>query len=87
MAAAEAAGRLPVPVTAWTTEVQDEHRLLGAVLARCSDERRDRRASTSRARTRRPAAPDAIAAASPEVDGTPDLWQALGGKLKPGLDL
>src|SRR5262249_51460612 len=28
-----------------------------------------------------------VKVAQPEDDGSPDLWQALGGKLKPGLDL
>ena len=73
-------------VTAWTTEVQDEHSLLGSVL-------------TALLRTREigaehlqgayaPVRPlPTVKVAQPEDDGSPDLWQALGGKLKPGLDL
>ncbi len=73
-------------VTAWTTEVQDEHRLLGAVL-------------TALLRLREIAAEHlqgayagvrplpTVSAAHPDAEGSPDLWQALGGKLKPGLDL
>jgi Pvc16 N-terminal domain len=73
-------------LTAWTTEVQDEHRLLGAVL-------------TSLLRHHEIAAEHlqgeyagvlplpVVSVAHQEGDGSSDLWQALGGKLKPGLDL
>jgi hypothetical protein len=73
-------------VTAWTTQARDEHALLGAVLA-----------VLLRHRTI-PAEhlPDALAAVRPVPAlsvGAPggadaaDFWSALGGQLKPGLDV
>jgi hypothetical protein len=73
-------------VTAWTTEVQDEHRLLGAVLTALLglDEIAAEHLQGAYASVR---PLPTVSAAQQGVDGTPDLWQALGGKLKPGLDL
>lgn len=72
-------------VTAWTAAVVDEHALLGAVLA-----------AVLLHRELPPAyLPDAYAAVQPLPtlglggDGrdVSDFWSALGGQLKPGLDL
>jgi hypothetical protein len=73
-------------LTAWTTEVQDEHRLLGAVLTALLGKHEIAEEHLQGAYAGVRPVPT-IAAAEPGVDGTPDLWQALGGKLKPGLDL
>ena len=73
-------------VTAWTTEVQDEHRLLGAVLAGLLRNREIAAEHLQGAYA--PVRPlPTVKVAEPGEDGSPDLWQALGGKLKPGLDL
>src|SRR5919197_5455971 len=71
-------------VTAWTTEVQDEHRLLGAVLAALLSHREIAAEHLQGAYADVRPLPT-VSAAQPEGDGSPDLWQALGGKLKPGL--
>jgi len=73
-------------VTAWTTEVQDEHRLLGSLLATLL--RGGEIAAEHLQGAYAPVRPlPTVKVAQPEDDGSPDLWQALGGKLKPGLDL
>src|SRR5215211_5167772 len=73
-------------VTAWTTEVQDEHRLLGALLATLLRSREI--AADHLQGAYAPVRPlPAVMVAQPGEEGSPDLWQALGGKLKPGLDL
>ncbi|HXJ62942.1 MAG TPA: DUF4255 domain-containing protein [Actinomycetota bacterium] len=73
-------------VTAWTTEVQDEHRLLGSLLATLLTSREIGAEHLQGAYA--PVRPlPTVKVAQPEDDGSPDLWQALGGKLKPGLDL
>ncbi len=73
-------------ITAWTSEVRDEHSLLGSVLhalllAPCLDPQylRGPYASVH-------PLPD-IQVAMPEGKDTADFWSALGGQLKPGLDL
>ena len=73
-------------VTAWTSEVRDEHQLLGDVLAtllghRVIDARHLRGAYESV----RPL--PLISVARPDERDQSDFWSALGGQLKPGLDL
>jgi len=73
-------------VTAWTTEVRDEHSLLGSLLATLLKSREIAPEHLQGAYA--PVRPlPTVKVAQPEDDGSPDLWQALGGKLKPGLDL
>lgn len=73
-------------VTAWTTAVHDEHQLLGAVLAAL--------VGTGRLPAAHLPAPLDAALPLPTVSvGThrdserKDLWSAVGGQLKPALDL
>jgi hypothetical protein len=71
-------------VTAWVTDVRDEHRLLGAVLA-----------TVARPRTLDPPhLPDALRNLPPPTmhldTGAPDaadLWPAIGGRFHPTLNL
>jgi hypothetical protein len=73
-------------VTAWTTEVADEHRLLGAVLAGLlqhpvvAEEHLPALYRLVRPLPR-------LEVADPNGEETADIWSALGGQLKPGLDL
>jgi hypothetical protein len=73
-------------VTAWTTEVQDEHRLLGAVLTALLGHREIGEDHLQGAYAGVRPLPT-LTAAMPDGDEGPDLWTALGGQLKPGLDL
>jgi Pvc16 N-terminal domain len=72
-------------VTAWTSEIRDEHSLLGATLAAllCHDEvSADYLRGPFATVTPRPS----IAVAANGGDNS-DFWSALGGQLKPGLDM
>jgi len=73
-------------VTAWTSEVHDEHQLLGQVLATllCTPELAAGHLAGGYAAVR-PLPSLSVA----ELDGrdNADFWSALGGQLKPGLDL
>lgn len=73
-------------VTAWTTDVKDEHQLLGSLLTAFL--------------TNHEIAPDylqgayaavrpipTMKASLPNGDDNTDFWTALGGQIKPGLDL
>ena len=73
-------------VTAWTSEVADEHRLLGAVLAALLQYPvvTDEHLPTS---YREILPLPTLEVASPNGKETADIWSALGGQLKPGLDL
>jgi hypothetical protein len=73
-------------VTAWTTEVQDEHRLLGAVLTSLLGHREIEADHLKGAYAGVRPLPT-LTVAMPDGDEGPDLWTALGGQLKPGLDL
>jgi hypothetical protein len=73
-------------VTAWTSEVRDEHALLGAVLQSLLRTRvlpQEHLAPELVAKSPSPA----ISVATPDDRETSDFWSALGGQLKPGLDL
>ena len=73
-------------VTAWTAETRDEHRLLGGILAALLGN------SEIGAEHLAPALVDVGAAptlrvARPDSKDFADFWSAIGGQLKPGLDL
>jgi hypothetical protein len=73
-------------VTAWTADVGDEHRLLGALLTALLA------APELPAEHLRGAMADlrplpSIQVADPDGGDSTDFWSALGGRLKPGLDV
>lgn len=73
-------------VTAWTSEVRDEHSLLGAVLQslllapRLAPEYIGHGYADVRPLP-------SLQVAMPDGKDTADFWSAIGGQLKPGLDL
>jgi len=73
-------------VTAWTSEVQDEHSLLGhtlaALLLHHTIEERYLQGAVAQVLPH-----PTLAVAGPEGRDNSDFWSALGGQLKPGLDL
>lgn len=73
-------------VTAWTTETQDEHALLGQVLATmlANDHLPTEHMVESYAHVR-PLPTFSVASADGKDQA--DFWSAVGGQLKPGLDL
>ncbi|MTK03514.1 DUF4255 domain-containing protein [Micromonospora sp. CP22] len=75
-------------VTAWTKRPTDEHRLLAALLAGLvrHDELPADRLTGSLAALRL-AVPMVVAAPPGEGRALADVWTALGGELKPSLDL
>jgi Pvc16 N-terminal domain len=73
-------------VTAWTTEVQDEHRLLGSVLSTLlTHDEIDAEYLQGEYASVRPV--PTLVVARPDGEQDPDLWSALGGQLKPALNL
>jgi hypothetical protein len=73
-------------VTAWTAEVRDEHALLGSVLATLLEhgELPAEHLQGSYA----PVRPlPSLDVAPPDARDQPEFWEALGGQLKPGLDM
>ena len=75
-------------VTAWTQRPEDEHRLLSALLA-CflrHDAIPDELLEGPLAGPGRPAA-ITVGLPPPEDRGFADVWSALGGELKPSLDV
>jgi hypothetical protein len=73
-------------VTAWTADVGDEHRLLGALLATLlttselpAEHLREGLAGLHPL--------PSVQVALPDGNDSTDFWSALGGQLKPGLDL
>lgn len=85
--------RAPLPrmdcrylVTAWTSEVRDEHSLLGAVLQACLvTAELPEQYLQGAYRDVRPL--PALRVGMPDGKDTADFWSAIGGQLKPGLDL
>lgn len=73
-------------VTAWTQRTEDEHRLLSAVLTCFLRHEHLPRDLLSGALAEAPA-PLAIGMPPPEDRSFTDVWSALGGELKPSLDL
>ncbi len=73
-------------VTAWTTEIMDEHALLGGVLATLlKEDRLDAPYLEGSLAEVTPVPSMRIATAY--SDDKSEFWSALGGQLKPGLDL
>jgi hypothetical protein len=73
-------------VTAWTSEVRDEHSLLGAVLQACL--LAPQLTTEHLAPAYRDVRPlPTLRIGAPDRKDTADFWSALGGQLKPGLDL
>lgn len=73
-------------VTAWTSEVGDEHSLLGAVLRACllTSEIGPQYLMPRNAEIR---PLPSLRVGMPDGKDTADFWSALGGQLKPGLDV
>lgn len=80
--------KLSYLITAWTQRPQDEHRLLSAVLG-CflrHDRLPDHALTGGLARLTLPV-PVSVALPPPEDRSFADVWSALGGELKPSLDI
>lgn len=80
--------RLSYLVTAWTTRPEDEHRLLSAALG-CllSHEMLPVAALPDALRALKASIPLTVAVPPPESRSIADIWSALGGELKPSLDV
>ncbi|MEU3993053.1 DUF4255 domain-containing protein [Streptomyces platensis] len=80
--------RLSYLVTAWTTRPEDEHRLLSAALG-CllSHEILPAAALPDVLRGLEVSIPLTVAVPPPESRSIADIWSALGGELKPSLDV
>jgi hypothetical protein len=80
--------KLSYLVTAWTSRPEDEHRLLASLL-RCfllHDAMPDDLVAGPLAETGRPL-PLTVGMPPPEDRAFADVWSALGGELKPSLDI
>jgi len=73
-------------VTAWTSEVRDEHQLLGSVLGTFLSNGIVAPEFLAGPYSEIRPLPSVLVAASDGRDNS-DFWSALGGQLKPGLDL
>ncbi len=73
-------------VTAWTTDVKDEHQLLGSLLTALltNQEIAPEYLQGDFARVR---PIPALKVAEPKAQDDADFWRALGGQIKPGLDV
>ena len=80
--------RLSYLITAWTKRPEDEHRLLSAVLATLlPQEVLPAEALTGALAALGLTVPITVAAAPAESRSLADIWSALGGELKPSLDV
>ncbi|MVO85338.1 DUF4255 domain-containing protein [Streptomyces sp. p1417] len=80
--------RLSYLVTAWTKTPQDEHRLLSAVLATLLPHELLSAAELPDALGRLGlSVPMTVASNQSEARSLADIWSALGGELKPSLDV
>ena len=81
--------KLSYLVTAWTQRPEDEHRLLSALLATLSAVRRGADRPARRADLAEVGLPVqlTIGLPPPEDRGFADVWSALGGELKPSIDV
>jgi hypothetical protein len=80
--------RLSYLVTAWTTRPEDEHRLLSALLILLlQHEILPAEDLTGALRDLNLSIPMTVAVPPPESRSLADLWSALGGELKPSLDV
>ena len=73
-------------VTAWTSEVKDEHQLLGSLLAALLRNQEIAPDYLKGAYEKVRPLP-ALQVAQTDEKSNSDFWSALGGQLKPGLDL
>ncbi len=74
-------------MTVWTQRPEDEHRVLSSLLAGfLKYERLPDDVLPGRSR-RNAAQPHGVALPPPKERSLADLWSALGGELKPSLDL
>ncbi|MGI5256563.1 DUF4255 domain-containing protein [Streptomyces angustmyceticus] len=80
--------RLSYLVTAWTSRPEDEHRLLSAALG-CllGQETLPPEALTDALRGLEATIPITVAVPPAESRSIADIWSALGGELKPSLDV
>lgn len=80
--------KLSYLVTAWTQRPEDEHRLLSALLLGCMrHESMPRELLSGSLSTLGLAVPMTVALPPPEDRAFADVWTALGGELKPSLDI
>ena len=80
--------RLSYLVTAWTTRPEDEHRLLSALLILLlQHEAIPRDTLTGTLAGLNVSIPMSVAVPPSESRSIADLWSALGGELKPSLDI
>ncbi|MEU8758771.1 DUF4255 domain-containing protein [Streptomyces sp. NPDC048659] len=82
--------RLSYLVTAWTSRPEDEHRLLSGALALLLPHEalpREVVPEVLRADGSTPALPLTVAVPPAESRSLADIWSALGGELKPSLDV
>lgn len=80
--------RLSYLVTAWTQRPEDEHRLLSELLA-CFLQHDVVPSELLEPRLREPGLPVSLTVGLPPSEGRAfaDVWSALGGELKPSLDV
>ncbi|MFF0433573.1 DUF4255 domain-containing protein [Streptomyces sp. NPDC004327] len=80
--------RLSYLVTAWTAQPKDEHLLLaGALAALLPHEVLSGEAVPASVRSLAPTLPLTVAAPPAESRSLAEIWSALGGELKPSLDV
>lgn len=79
--------RLSYLVTSWTKRAEDEHRLLAAVLGCLLAVDVLPVTGTSPLARLGTAIPLSVAVPPPETRSLADIWSALGGDLKPSLDV
>ncbi|MEU7028469.1 DUF4255 domain-containing protein [Streptomyces sp. NPDC046275] len=80
--------RLSYLVTAWTSRPEDEHRLLsGALALLLPHEVLSGDAVPESVRAISPTLPLSVAVPPAESRSLADIWSALGGELKPSLDV
>ncbi|GAA2769876.1 DUF4255 domain-containing protein [Streptomyces showdoensis] len=82
--------RLSYLVTAWTSRPEDEHRLLSSALALLLPHEalpEDAVPEVLRGAAGTPALPLTVAVPPAESRSLADIWSALGGELKPSLDV
>lgn len=80
--------RLSYLVTAWTKQPQDEHRILSAVLATLlPHELLPPEKLTGSLAALGLTVPLSVASLQMEARSTAEIWSALGGELKPSLDV
>ena len=81
--------KLSYLITAWTQRPEDEHRLLAACLAALIRSRRPARRPTMQGALAEQPLPALVTVAQPlgPDRSIADIWSALGGEMKPSLDV